>query len=201
MPFRKPPMAVDRAEVHFEPAHKPRRPPPQATPAHLEATAAAYVQKFWGPAESLRRVLLRHVARSVEFHGTDAEQSRREVERILAHCAECGLVDDRRFAEGAVRVLRERGGSQRAIEAKLRQRGVAVPEIAAALDLARHDGVDDLTAAHAYAKRRRLGPHRPASERAERRQKDLAAMARAGFSFDLARRALDADPEADFDAN
>jgi regulatory protein len=40
-------------------------------------------------------------------------------------------------------------------------------------------------------RRRRLGPYRPQEERAARRQRDLGALARAGFSFDVARRALE----------
>jgi regulatory protein len=42
------------------------------------------------------------------------------------------------------------------------------------------------------ARRRRLGPYRPA-ERATFREKDLAALARAGFGFALARSVIDAE--------
>ncbi|MDE0409722.1 MAG: RecX family transcriptional regulator, partial [Alphaproteobacteria bacterium] len=51
----------------------------------------------------------------------------------------------------------------------------------------------------ALARRRRLGPWRDPAERAARRQKDLAAMARAGFRLDVARQVIDAEapPEAD----
>ena len=47
------------------------------------------------------------------------------------------------------------------------------------------------------ARRRRLGPFRRAEERAAFRGKDLAAFARAGFSYATAKRVLDAPgPEA-----
>ena len=42
------------------------------------------------------------------------------------------------------------------------------------------------------ARRRRLGPFRRAGERAAMRGKDLAALARAGFSYPIAKRILDA---------
>ncbi len=53
----------------------------------------------------------------------------------------------------------------------------------------------ELMAARAYVRRRRLGLHRPKDERTLRRQRDLAALGRAGFSYEIARRALDEDPD------
>jgi regulatory protein len=55
--------------------------------------------------------------------------------------------------------------------------------------------VAELEAAATYARRRRLGPHRRDPEaRAERRERDLAALARAGFSYAIAQQIIDADP-------
>jgi len=54
----------------------------------------------------------------------------------------------------------------------------------------------DLTAAVRYAQRRRLGAFRTSGERADSRNRDMAAMARAGFSYDLAKRVINSeDPE------
>ena len=47
-------------------------------------------------------------------------------------------------------------------------------------------------AAVALARRRHLGPYRPLTERKDRRNRDLAAMARAGFDYDVARKVIDA---------
>ena len=47
-------------------------------------------------------------------------------------------------------------------------------------------------AAVALARRRRLGPYRPDNERKDKRARDLAAMARAGFDYDVARKVIDA---------
>lgn len=51
----------------------------------------------------------------------------------------------------------------------------------------------DLAAAIKLARKRRLGPFRLPEKRAEMRAKDMAALARAGFDFDTARRVIDAD--------
>ena len=53
----------------------------------------------------------------------------------------------------------------------------------------------ELAAVIAYARRRRLGPWAPAEVRAGRQERDLAALARAGFSYRVARMVVEAsDP-------
>ena len=52
-------------------------------------------------------------------------------------------------------------------------------------------------AAAALARRRLLGPYRPAEARKDHRLRDLATMARAGFAYDVARKVVDAaSPDA-----
>jgi regulatory protein len=57
-------------------------------------------------------------------------------------------------------------------------------------------GDAELRAALRYARRRRLGPFR-LEGRAERRDRDLAALGRQGFDYETARRVIDCqDPAA-----
>jgi regulatory protein len=53
-----------------------------------------------------------------------------------------------------------------------------------------HDDLD-LTAARRFVQRRRLGPFRTAPAREGQHNRDLAAMARAGFAFGVARKVLE----------
>ncbi len=77
---------------------------------------------------------------------------------------------------------------------KLREKGAGADNIEAALETAREDALDvDLAAAAALARRRRLGPYRREDERQERRDRDLAALVRAGFSYDITRRIIEAE--------
>jgi regulatory protein len=55
------------------------------------------------------------------------------------------------------------------------------------------DGDVDFTAAVALARRRRLGPFSTRADRHERREKDMAALARAGFGYDIALKVIDAE--------
>ncbi len=163
------------------------------TREELERAALRYLERFDTSEKNLRRVLRGFVQKVAKERGADAAQGGRELtDELIARYRESGLVSDARFASALALGLRRRGASRRAIAEKLRTRGVAEDVAAAALVEADRDGGGDpeLEAARAFVRRRRLGPHRPEAERAKNHRKDLGALARAGFSFDVARRAL-----------
>lgn len=178
------------------------RQPKRASARLLENVALHYLARFAASAETLRRVLLRRVERSVRVHGTDRGEGVAIVEALVARFAAAGLVDDRSFASARAARLHRRGASRRAIAAQLRDKGIEPDLVAAALDALAADGDDgscgrskahedvDWTAAVNLARRRRLGPFRPEAERAAHRDKDLATLARAGFAYAIATRLL-----------
>lgn len=173
-----------------------RRGPRKATPEHLRNAALHYLERFASSEDNLRRVLMRKVQRSAHHHGTDAAEGAAAVEHLIQRFRETGLLDDASFAEARTRSLRERGQSARAIRFKLLAKGVPA---AVAEDAVREiDGADasgaEREAAVTLARKRRLGPFADPAKRAERREKDLAALARAGFSYDIALEVVDADP-------
>jgi len=171
-----------------------RRGPKPATAAHLEAAALHYLERFASSSGNLRRVLLRKVARSARAHGTDPAAGERIIDDIIARYLRAGLLDDRAYAAQKAASLRRRGGSRHAIRGKLALKGVASELIDETLAGESHES--ELAAACALVRRRRLGPLRAAGERAAFRRKDLAALARAGFGLDVARRVLGASDEA-----
>ncbi|MDD9876552.1 MAG: RecX family transcriptional regulator [Magnetovibrio sp.] len=170
-----------------------RRGPRKVTEKRLENVALHYLGRYSASAESLRRVLMRRVRRSAEAHGTDAEEAAQWVEALIGKFRGLGYLDDRAYAETRARALRARGVSGRGVRARLREKGVGADDIDAALAALAADVADpELAAALALARRRRLGPYRAGPARAERREKDLAALARAGFSYEVARRVVEA---------
>jgi regulatory protein len=174
-----------------------RRGPKPATAAHLEKAALHYLERYASSSGNLRRVLLRKVARSAQLHGSDADEGAGIVDALVARLLRSGLLDDRAYATQKATSLRRRGTSRFGIRGKLASKGVAgelVEETLAGLDA--EAGGGELAAACALVRRRRLGPCRAPAERARFREKDLAALARAGFGFDLARRVL-AAPDAE----
>lgn len=170
---------------------KPRAP---LTEQLLRDHAAWYLERWWPSADRLRRVLCRKADRHAR--GPDErKQGHAMAAAIVRERVESGALDDRRFAAAWVEELHRKGASRRKIHAKLREKGVSGDIVKAALEAleAEVEGDPELLRGIAYARRRRLGPLRAPDKRGERRQKDLAAMARAGFSFDIAKKVVDAD--------
>lgn len=159
------------------------------TVERLTRSAVHYLERYSSSQNNLRKVLERRVLKACRHHGLDPADFSGMIDKVLKKCVDSGLVNDRTFAETKTASLRRRGGSRRKIEAQLTQKGVDRDTIRSVLD----DGAGtEEEAADAYARRRRLGPFRNAADRAARREKDLAAMCRAGFSFDIAVRVIDA---------
>jgi regulatory protein len=81
------------------------------------------------------------------------------------------------------------------IAQKLRMKGVSEDVVEQKLAEATAEVSED-AAARIWARKKRLGPFRRDVEtRREHRQRDLAALARAGFSFSTARKIIDGAPE------
>lgn len=167
-----------------------KKPPRQVTAAYLQRAALAYLERYASSAENLRRVLKRKVDKRCRLRSEDPAEFQEMIDEVVAKSLRTGLIDDTRYAEARVATLRRRGGSARAIQAKLSAKGIDRTTIAAALEGSEEN--DEEKAAHAFARRRKLGPYRP-GERAPYRDKDLAALARAGFRFDVARQVIDGE--------
>ena len=185
---------------------KTPRPPAVDVPA-LERASVRHQQRYAATSEQLRRVLKRRLRRAVmrsePDDRPDVERVQADIEVVLARMQTAGLLDDRKLAFSLAAELLRKGSSLPLIRMKLRQKGVDGPLLDEAvthvLSAAREAGIDpELAAATAYARRRRLGPfRRSADERGERRQKDLAALARRGFGYGVAKQVIDAeDPDA-----
>ena len=171
-----------------------RRGPRKATRKRLENVALHYLTKYSATTESLRRVLMRRVYRSSRAHDTNVDEGAEWVEEVIVKMHGLGYINDRAYAENRARSLVARGTSRRGVAAKLREKGVGGDDIDDALLALTDEWPEpDLAAAQALARRRRLGPYGPADQRDERRDKDLAALARAGFSYDIARRVIEAE--------
>lgn len=167
--------------------------PAKITPSYLENAALHYLERFASSSANLRRVLLRKVDRSVMHWGCTREDHAAQVDAVIAKLARLGYLNDAAYAEAKVRALHRAGKGSRTIRATLAAKGVGGDHAAAALDALAEDVAEpDLAAAIRLAKKRRLGPFR-VQDRDEMRQKDLAALARAGFDFDTCRRVIEAD--------
>lgn len=180
---------------------KQRRQPRRITPGYLERAALFYLERYVSSEANLRRILRRKVKRSFEVHGGDFEEADRWIDELILRLRRNGFLDDAAYARGLARSLHRRGKSARAIEGKLREKGVEASQIETALmELEEEKPNSEFQAAVAFARRRRLGPFRERSTREERRERDLAALGRQGFSYALARRVIEAEDAGELEA-
>ena len=112
------------------------------------------------------------------------------VENVLEKIQEKSYVDDDRYAENQVRSLISQGKSEHFICAKLNLAGISADRVKEILMML---GSTEESRAKRFVERKKIGYLRPGREKASFWEKDMAAMARAGFSYDVARKALTGD--------
>ncbi|WP_374594404.1 regulatory protein RecX [Sphingosinicella sp.] len=168
---------------------KSRKPPRPLDQEALRALALRYVERF---ATSEGR-LAAYLSRKVRERGWAGERAA-DIEAIVQHFAALRYVDDRTFGEARARGLERRGFGARRIGQDLRAAGLA-EDLRGEIT----DAIDARGAAMAYARRKRFGPFaREAPDRAVR-QKQFAAMLRAGHDARIAAEILDMrDVEPDY---
>lgn len=177
---------------------KRKRGPRKVSPTYLENSAAHYLGRFASSKANLRRVMMGKIHRSSTHHGTDIAEAETWLDAVIEKFERLGYLNDPEFAEMRARGLHNRGTPLAGIRFKLRQQGIGDDDIEAALATLEDETEStnlDLDSAIRLARRRRLGPYRSddADVRKERREKDLSALARAGFSYDIAQKIIDSD--------
>ncbi len=185
---------------------------PAPTAARLYEAALRHLARFSATEAGLVQVLARRIDRwARRAAGEMQDRDRAEVEtaseaitatagvaladarEVAARLVATGVIDDALFAASRTRRLRREGRSARAVGAHLASRGV---DAETAREAVPNDEATELVAALAAARRRRIGPFRRAEtiDKAAR-MKELAMLARGGFSHAIARTALAMDAE------
>lgn len=183
---------MNDAAPPIERKRRVRKPPKPLTQERLEKAALAYLERYASSAANLKRVLTRRALRSAEVEGSaDTATARIWIEALVTRYRAAGLLNDAAYAESQARSGRRLGRSSRAIGERLKAKGVDAETGARALASVDEDeAAPDEAAALAFARRRKLGPFRKTARR-ENRERDMAALARAGFSYDIARNVID----------
>lgn len=153
--------------------------------ARLEAIALAYVARFATSSAKLAGYL----ERKIRERGFEGEQPF-DIAALVARYCELGYVDDAAYARARSGDLGRRGFGPRRIDQALMAAGIDedIRAESRATELATRE------AALRLAQRRRFGPFGEPVDR-QGREKQIAAMVRAGHSFDTARALVEAvDP-------
>lgn len=137
--------------------------------------------------------MMNKIRRSCKFHDTDVETATGQLDDLIARYERSGLLNDAQYAQANVSRLRRRGMSRRAVMEKLQIKGLSPTQIKTALAEMEGETSDEdpeFTAALALARRKKIGPFRKNPAHDDFKQKDMAALGRAGYSFDVARRVM-----------
>jgi len=171
---------------------KPRI-PRKITPERLANIALHYLERYASSSENLRRVLERRVFKaSLYYEDLDVDAAKGWIDDLIKRYQSAGLLNDLSYAEIRARSLMARGTASRVIRMKLMEKGVDGDTIDQALkSLVDEHPEPELAAAIKLARRRRLGPYSDPAKREDKKERDLAAMARAGFSYDMAQRIIE----------
>jgi regulatory protein len=164
-----------------------RRKPRPLDPAKLDELALAYVARFATSAARLERYLVR----KLRERGWDGERAP-DLAVLVGRYVALGYVDDAAYARAKGGSLLRRGYGPRRVRQALAEAGIDE----AVRDEARAGAAAERRAALALARKRGFGPFGSTRPDRQQREKQLAAMLRAGHPLDSAREMVDAASEA-----
>ncbi|MCP3734874.1 RecX family transcriptional regulator [Sphingomonas sp. RP10(2022)] len=167
-----------------------RRPPPPLDAAALERLALRYVERF----ATTRGKLADYLTRKIRERGWEGAPA--DPHGLAERMAELGYVDDRSYAEAKAAALTRRGFGARRVAMALQQARVASADSAEVTPAIRERAGE---AALIFARRKRIGPFGPPVQDRAVRDRQLAAMLRAGHGMDLSRRIVMAREPGELD--
>ncbi|MGN0919583.1 MAG: regulatory protein RecX [Alphaproteobacteria bacterium] len=153
------------------------------TPERLKNSALYYLERYDASRQKLREVLERRLnkARLEQEVPMEAGQW---IEDVIDQMQHLGYINDTRFAENLVRRCSEAGKSRTYIRTKLKLAGINDEQADNVLS-----EINDLAAARLMVQKKHLG---------QDFKRDLARLARAGFSYEIAKEALEEIKKGDF---
>lgn len=164
------------------------------TKQRLKNVALYYLQRFESSRGNLQKVLMKRITEyAYQNPDYDKSEALEWVEELLNDFEGYGYINDGRYAEIKIRDYVNAGKSLRYIQGKLQQKGIDTNVVENILEEQEYDAWE---VALKFAKKKRIGPYRLDDEnRSENRQKDMGALVRAGFDYDVTTKVLDYELE------
>jgi len=156
----------------------------------LTNKAMHYLGRYASTTSRLRQVLQKFAARKLET--VPAETLAPAIDAVIADCQKFGYVDDDAFIQMRIRTGRKAGQSERQILNRLQQAGIDRDSASESLKAHRAESGDaERLAALIHIRKKRLGPYTKEADDAQALfQKQMAKLARAGFSLDIIKSIL-----------
>lgn len=181
------------------------KPPKKITEKYLYNSGLAYLQRFPASTHHFRVVMGRKIHKSCRHHTEqDKDTCLSMLEKVTQQFIELGLLDDQAYLKGMVYSSRRKGLATQMIIQKLTIKGFDQNRIKQEIDQYDQDYVHDdngeYMAALTLARRKRLGPYLPETMIDKKTpDKQMAALARAGFSYDIVKKIMETDYDTAID--
>ncbi len=192
---------------------KKKKDPRKITQQYLHNAGLYYLERYSSSVENFRRVMGRKIEKSCTFHeDTNKSEHYESLEAVIESFKKYNYLNDTAYTKTKIRSMRRQGTSKNMIILKLSQKGLERGFIA---DLIKEHDKDDndpftaeqkdekysaeLTAAIKTVRKKKLGVFRKVKDDDDLyhlKQKDLAAMARAGYSYQTSQKALSISAES-----
>lgn len=169
--------------------------PKRITETYLHNSGLYYIERYATSTSHFRTVMLRKVKRSCLHHkDQNYEDCAKMVDELITKFERSGLLNDDLYITSMVSSYRRKGLSKRMITQKLMMKGIQSEIIQNYLsrhDEQKHEDLHraELKAAAIHCRKKKLGAY--SGINAAEPEKQLARLARAGFSFDIAKNILD----------
>lgn len=161
------------------------------TEVSLREYAVEYVHLYSTTTVKLRRKMVSKIDLYRRKTGDPLEDAEAWIDAAVKYCVSQGYLDDAKFTERFIELAQENGQSRRKIQGKLAQRGVTAEMVSEQMEQV---DFDDLAAAEAYARKKRIGKFRRI-DRDDHRDRDLARLGRQGFGYEICRQIVEGDAE------
>ena len=153
----------------------------------LKKNAISYLSKYDSTKKNLGQILRRKIIKMKKLEKKEKFDLHQLIPKILKELEDKNLINDKNFAENKIKNLFLQGKSEYYILNILLKKGVEKSLIKDTLINFENDNPNWKTeSAELFAKRKKLGKFGDFKNKA----KDLAKMARAGFSFDISSKTL-----------
>ena len=181
------------------PKHKKKKTRPPINAQWLKNSGLRYLGRFSASEKHFRTILARKIKEADSRVSEDPSIHQNWIDEAVQYAKTYGGLDDEKFALNLAKSLKRRGIAKKAARLKLKQKKLESHHVQAALQQAyepEEQLVDpNLYAACVTAKKKRLGPWGPTSVDYPTFQKQLAKLARRGFSYGIAQQVLKASLE------
>ncbi len=143
----------------------------------LKNRAFFYLERYDANSQKLKTVLLNRLKKEAQQGNEIPPEAPQWIQQIIEQMQQLNYINDARYTENTIRRLNAAGKSKHFIMGKLRQNGLTGEQITPYLT-----NINELASARIFKHKKHLGTDY---------QKDLAKLARAGFSFEIAQQVLE----------